>query len=190
MGESLLQQVAAGNVGAMQQCIEQYGGLIWSLSRRMTASSTDAEEVVQEIFVSLWESAARFDPQKGNEASFVAMIARRRLIDHVRSSTRRKRLVESVRNQSDPLPAIDNTGSRTDIEDEVKQVLQAIAKLNENQQRVLHLAIHHGLTQEEIAEVTDLPLGTVKTNARRGMIRVRELLSASATNTPRSEAAK
>src|ERR1043165_482447 len=84
---ALLARVAGGDPRAVRDCIARYGGLVWSIARRFEGA--DAEDAVQEIFLDLWKSAARFDPQIASEPAFVAMIARRRLID--RRRTRRRR---------------------------------------------------------------------------------------------------
>src|SRR5262245_63951716 len=85
----LLGRVAAGDQAAIRECIARYGGVVWSLARRFEARDGDAEDAVQEIFLDLWKSAARFDRQIASEAAFVAMIARRRLIDRKRTRGRR-----------------------------------------------------------------------------------------------------
>src|ERR1041385_2281154 len=84
---ALLARVAGGDPRAVRDCIARYGGLVWSIARRFEAA--DAEDAVQEIFLDLWKSAARFDGRIASEAAFVAMIARRRLIDRKRTRGRR-----------------------------------------------------------------------------------------------------
>jgi RNA polymerase sigma-70 factor (ECF subfamily) len=175
VAESLLKRVAAGNMAAMQECIDEYGGLIWSLARRFCPSAAEAEDAVQEVFVALWENAGRFDESKGAEVTFVAMIARRRLIDSGRKHQRRRQAVERAREHKQSEPA--NFEQQVAQVDEAQRALEALEQLSEDQQRVLKLAIHQGLTHDEIAQSTGLPLGTVKTHARRGLIRVRELLA-------------
>ncbi|MFM8699347.1 MAG: RNA polymerase sigma factor, partial [Phycisphaerales bacterium] len=86
---SILHMVARGESGAMQACMDRFGGLVWSLARRVTRSTAEADDAVQEIFVDLWRSSSRFDPSIANETTFVAMIARRRLIDRGRRRQRR-----------------------------------------------------------------------------------------------------
>ena len=81
LSRSPLQRVADGDGDAIKICIDAYGSIVWSLARRMTTNNEEAEDAVQEIFIDLWKSAERFDPQQGSEVTFVAMIARRRLID-------------------------------------------------------------------------------------------------------------
>src|SRR5436190_14026687 len=86
----LLGRVAAGDEAAVRECLARYGGLVWSIARRFEPS--DAEDAVQEIFLDLWKSAARFDRAVASETAFVAMIARRRLIDRRRTRGRRPTL--------------------------------------------------------------------------------------------------
>src|SRR3954470_11204914 len=83
----LLGRVAAGDQQAVRECLARYGGLVWSIARRFEGN--DAEDAVQEIFLDLWRSAPRFDPQLSSEPAFVAMLARRRLIDRRRMRQRR-----------------------------------------------------------------------------------------------------
>src|SRR3954470_14464574 len=101
----LLGRVAAGDQQAVRECLARYGGLVWSIARRFEAA--DAEDAVQEIFLDLWKSAARFDRQIASEASFVAMIARRRLIDRKRTRGRRPTIDP---NSEVPVVAADTSG--------------------------------------------------------------------------------
>jgi RNA polymerase sigma-70 factor (ECF subfamily) len=171
MPDSLLARVGAGDASAVRECLQRFGGLVWSLARRFSSSQSDAEDAVQEIFVDLWRSAKRYDPRAASEATFVAMIARRRLIDRMRSRQRRKEepLGEGAEASAEP-PG--------ELAAEAALAAKAIAQLRPEQREVLLLATLHGLSHEEIAQKTGLPLGTVKTHARRGLLRVREVLAA------------
>lgn len=173
MSKSLLQRVADGENDAVRACIAAYSGLVWSLARKFCSNQAEAEDVVQDIFVSLWRSADRFDPRIASEATFVAMIARRRLIDF----TRRKGRQPVVAGTPDQAPS-PPSASVTDVSDEARWAYEEFASLSSEQQRVLRLAVFHGLSHEKIAESTQLPLGTVKTHIRRGLIKIRERLEA------------
>jgi RNA polymerase sigma factor (sigma-70 family) len=175
LAESLLKRVATGDMAAMQECLDEYGGLVWSLARRFCASPADAEDAVQEVFIALWENAGRFDESKGAEVTFVAMIARRRLIDSGRKTQRRQSAMERAREHYEQ--DTESFEEKVATADEAQQAMEALEQLSPDQQRVLKLAIHRGLTHDEIARTTGLPLGTVKTHARRGLIRIRELLA-------------
>ncbi len=181
MEQSILQLVASGDPAAMQQCIDRYSGLVWTLARRM--AGRDAEDAVQEIFVAIWKSASRFDPDAGSEVAFIAMIARRRLIDRLRAKGRRPDDgVSADLGQYESAPAKDSL----ELGSESASAAAALEQLTPEQQLVVGLSIHRGLAHEQIAAATGMPLGTVKTNIRRGLIRVRELLE-SRTSSPRQE---
>ena len=171
----LLPAVARGDAAAVKACLDRYGALVWSLARRMCRSGTDAEDAVQEIFVSIWKNAARFDPEKGSEVTFVATIARRRLIDRMRQTGRRPQETAIDAGGSYAVSA-DQVGAPVETREEVAVASRAMAELSEDQRRVLQMSIGHGLSHEKIAEATGIPLGTVKTHIRRGLIRVRSLL--------------
>ena len=81
--------VAGGDAGAVRECLDAYGGLVWSLARRLSPGEAEAEDAVQEIFIELWSKAGRYDEGRASETTFVAMIARRRLIDRWRQRGRR-----------------------------------------------------------------------------------------------------
>ncbi|MEJ2601953.1 MAG: sigma-70 family RNA polymerase sigma factor [Gammaproteobacteria bacterium] len=85
---SLLERIGNGDQQAVALCVERYSGLVWSLARRFIAIEADAEDAVQEIFVEIWNTAGRFDPSKSAEATYISMIARRRLIDRLRKTSR------------------------------------------------------------------------------------------------------
>lgn len=176
----LLHRVAAGDPTAVRECVQRYGGLVWSLARRMSGGGTDAEDAVQEIFVDLWKSAGRYDTHTASEPTFIAMIARRRLIDRRRRRVRRK----DVDSLDGPPPSqvgepqlAGDLPSQAEVSAEAGLAARALAQLRPEQRRVVVLASYYGLSHEEIAGVTGMPLGTVKAHARRGLLRVREALS-------------
>ncbi|MCB9852689.1 MAG: RNA polymerase sigma factor [Phycisphaerales bacterium] len=177
MSSTILQRVAEGDMAAVRNCIEQYSGLVWSLARRLLANAAEAEDAVQEVFIELWKSASRFDPNVASEPAFIAMVARRRLIDRRRRLSRRLDNAASV-----PLDEIDvesdpDAGPGLEIAEEATLADNAIRTLKPEQQRILRLAVCDGWSHQQIADTLHMPLGTVKTHVRRGLIRVRELLN-------------
>lgn len=173
MTDSVLARVAQGNPRAVRECIDQFGSLIWSIARRLTRTRADAEDAVQEIFMDIWRSAGRFDPAQGSEKVFVATIARRRLIDRMRRTANQGRTesiddVESL-SWADP-------GAGAEISAEAQAAARAVMQLRPEQRRVLELGILQGLSHSEIADALQMPLGTVKTMMRRGLIQVRQLM--------------
>jgi len=169
---SLLEQVAAGDGGAVSGVIDQYGALVWSLARRYFGRSAEAEDAVQDAFIAVWKAAKRYDPEVAKESTYIAMIARRRMIDRLRRQGRRPTAQPL---DASPEPEIESTDRLAD-EEQARQVLRAIDELDPPQPEVIRRSLMDGLTHAEIAEAMDLPLGTGKTHIRRGLIKVRQAL--------------
>ncbi len=175
--EPLLTRVGKGDKSAVTECMNRYGGLVWSLARRLTRSQTDAEDAVQEIFISLWKSASRFDPARSSEESFVAMISRRRIIDLQRRQ-------KGPATGFDPLPVDEldvagkAAGASVDSRDEASRAITVLDALPAEQAKAIRLSVYSGLTHQQISEAMDLPLGTIKSHIRRGLGKIRDRLSA------------
>jgi len=169
----ILKRIAAGDKTAVQDCLDNYGGLVWSLARRMSPNTDEAEDAVQEIFIDVWKNAARFDETQSSETTFVAMIARRRLIDRLRKNNRQLN-TDSL----DDILTEPSSGRDNDLQVcvEAKEAAAAMKNLRPEQRQILHLSIVQGFSHQEIADALKMPLGTVKTHARRGLIQVREFL--------------
>jgi RNA polymerase sigma-70 factor, ECF subfamily len=173
VAKAILNRIAEGDQGAVQECLTAYGGLVWSLARRMLRNSDDAEDAVQEIFVDVWKNAGRYDSSQSSETTFIAMIARRRLIDRIRFAQRRL----APDSLEDILTEPSQAGNKAiEMAVEARDAFKALSQLRPEQRQVLQLAIVHGLSHQEIADAMGMPLGTVKTHARRGLIQARELL--------------
>ena len=181
---SILERVAAGDPAAPNECIERFSGLVWSLARRLCTSPSDAEDAVQEIFIDLWKSAPRFDASIASETTFVAMIARRRLIDRGRRKMRRPEVPQIAETVADSRERVDDT----ERGEQQRLAQRAFEQLRPEQQQVLQLAIHHGCSHEQIATATGMPLGTVKTHARRGLIKIRQILEQQGVLSPEDRA--
>ena len=173
MDESILKRIASGERQAVDDCLNKYGGLVWSLARKMLRNSDDAEDAVQEIFIDVWKNAERYDESQASETTFIAMIARRRLIDRIRHSNRRisaDSLEDVVAEPSE------RTDRKIQLSVEAGEAAEALRTLRPEQQQVLQLSIVQGLSHQEIADATGMPLGTVKTHARRGILQARQYL--------------
>jgi RNA polymerase sigma-70 factor (ECF subfamily) len=171
MTESILGRVALGDSKAVRECIDEFGGLVWAIARRMTRSRADAEDAVQEIFIDVWRSASRFDATQGSEKVFITTIARRRLIDRMRRG-RMAHLMDPVESLEDLRWA--EPGNGGEIRVEAEYAAEVVARLRPEQRKVLRMGLLEGLTHSEIATATGMPLGTVKTQMRRGLIQVRQ----------------
>ncbi len=143
------------------------------MARRFSPTTADAEDAVQDVFVAVWQAARRFDADKGDEATFVTMIARRRLIDRLRQQPDAE-FVDVV----DDLPG--TNAAEAEGSADVRAVSQAIKQLESPQREALLLSVYAGFSHAAIAQRLELPLGTVKTHVRRGMQKVRDQLGISA----------
>lgn len=177
---TILQRISRGDdVAAPSECIKTYGGLVWYWSRRWLRSREDAEDAMQEIFLDIWKSAHRFDGERGPEVTFVAMIAKRRIVDRIRRAKRRI-VTESI----EDLVVTDPRVWRTEfvqIGIEARQAANVINLLRPERREVLHLSFVAGMSHREISEKMGMPIGSVKTHLRRGLIEVRRLLSGDQT---------
>ena len=168
----VLSRIASGDESAVDECLSQYGGLVWSLALRMMGDRGEAEDATQEIFVAIWQNAKRFDAHRGSEATFIAMIARRKLID------RRRRRQQFPLGFDESPPEIAQLGQADPIEtaDEAAKASECMQRLSDRQQKILTLSIHHGVSHSGISQRLDVPLGTVKSYARRALLQLRECM--------------
>ena len=186
MTDLLLTRVARGDAHALRECIDEFGGLVWSIARRLTRNRADAEDAVQEIFTDLWRSASRFDAAQGSEKVFVATIARRRLIDRLRRAGHRP---PTQSTEDAEISGWADPGTHAETCVEAQQAARAVMQLRPEQQRVLELGLLRGMSHAEISEALSMPLGTVKTLMRRGLIQVREIMGVVVTG-PSEEIAR
>lgn len=170
--DQVLKAVANGDHMAVEQCIDQYGGLVWSMARKLTFRDEDAEDAVQEIFLAVWQNAGRYDPEKSSEATFVAMLARRRLVDRIRTAYRMP-TTETIENHDLSTGFLFN-GMESKIES--GRVEKLMRFLRPEQKELIWLNFYEGRSHGEIATLKNLPIGTVKTHLRRGIESLRKMI--------------
>ncbi len=172
----LLPRIAAGDVSAVSECLGRYNPLVWSLARKLSSDVATLEDVVQEIFIEIWKSAGRFDATKASETTFIATIARRRIIDRSRKVSRAP-LEENIEDTT--VSATDGDLAMVDLGDDARVAKDVLAKLRPEQRRVILMSVVDGLTHQEISQSTGMPLGTVKSHIRRGLDRAAEMMRSS-----------
>jgi RNA polymerase sigma factor (sigma-70 family) len=174
---SILERISAGEPHAVDDCLDRYGGLIWSLARKLISDKTEAEDAIQEIFVELWQQAGDFDRRIASETTFITMVARRRLIDRVR---RRKAGPQISTKMSESLDNVCSSEfSRVELDDEAEKAASCMKKLTSEQREIITLSIHEGMSQSNISELLSMPLGTVKSYARRALLQLRDCMQRS-----------
>jgi RNA polymerase sigma factor (sigma-70 family) len=173
MTDALLTRIAGGDLAAVDDLVRRHTALVWGQARRFCRDAHEVEDVVQEIFFDVWRSAGRYDPEQGSETTFVATIARRRLVDRLRRTTRRPRAGSLDDPEAVPAPAERDDAA---LRDDAARARAAMEHLRPEQREVLELSLGHGRTHHEIATTCGIPLGTVKSHARRGLIRLRRML--------------
>ena len=169
----ILERVAEGDQAAVGDFISRYGDLVWSLARRYLGNHMDAEDAVQEIFIEIWNNAGRYDRNVASEVAFISTITRRRLIDRLRQFDRKPGMEPIDEMVGAAQPAVPTT---LDDDAEVAQIERVLSDMEPKHRQILAMSLYQGYSHSEIAERLDMPLGTVKTRVRRGLIHVREQL--------------
>jgi RNA polymerase sigma-70 factor (ECF subfamily) len=170
----LLRQIAGGDEEALASLYDRYKSILFSLILRILHSQPEAEDILQDVFIQVWNKAADFDEARGRPFTWLATLSRSRAIDRLRQLGSRERTATEA---SRDTPEIWVDAEKDAIKSEQSAVVRkALAELPEEQRRALLLAYFEGLTQTEIADKLKTPLGTVKTRMRSGMIKLRELL--------------
>ena len=171
----LIQRAAAQDREAFSQLYDRFSALVFSLAMRMLRAQTDAEDLLQEVFMQVWRQAGSYNQERGSPEAWIINIARSRAIDKLRSMRRRDR---SFVLTNDPAGAEspDNIETAAGDTEARLAMTSALGYLPEAQRKVLELAYYDGLSQSEIAERLNEPLGTVKTRIRAGIQHLREIL--------------
>lgn len=179
--ETLMRLITQRKSEALGVLYDRYGRLVYSVSYQATSHAELAEEVTQDTFLRVWQSAASFDPRQGRLVPWLTRIARNRAIDHYR---RQQARMEGHSDYFEEMPNFDLSDDDQDVEAGVEASQQrrviraALSQLPEEQRSVLALAYFRGLTHEQIASQLNQPLGTVKTRLRLGMQKLRRSLQA------------
>lgn len=169
---SPLLSLSEGDRSAVRACVETYGPLVTRLAKRMLPDSSALEDAVQETFIELWRSAHRFDPTKASDRGFVAMIARRRIIDRCRKMQRRPQTVGLSQDTDRGSEEHERTVARI----QAGPVTEALERLSPERKRWIRMAVVEGYPHREIAARTGTPLGTIKSGIRRGLAEMRAWL--------------
>ena len=171
-----IRRIAQGDRDSFSRLYDHYAKPLYSLAFRVVNDTKDAEDVLQEVFIKIWERAASFDNAIGNPFNWAVSITRNQSIDHLRTKQRRARVLTEAK-ESDVLAARSFVTEPAFDQEQLAMIRTAVVTLPDVQRCAIELAYFGGLTYIEIAEVLEEPLGTIKARIRRGMLRLRDCLA-------------
>lgn len=174
----LLVAVGRGDDVAFRELYDRTAGWVYGLILRVVRDPSQSEEVTQEVMVEIWRHATRFDAHQGSAKAWIVTMAHRRAVDRVRSAQASRDRDRRVTEQSFEAPH-DQVAEQVESLLDRQRVRRLLGQLTEAQRQAIELAYYKGYTQRDIAELLDLPLGTVKTRMRDGLIRLRDAMEVS-----------
>lgn len=175
----LLGRVAYGDAAAFEELYERYSPIVYGMALRVLRDPSQAEEVAQEVLVEAWRTAARFDAARGSVRAWLVTMARRRAVDRVRS-------VQAATNRDvrvavgATVPEYDEVSEVVELRLEAEQVRRCLEALSITQRESIDLVYYRGYSHRELSSLLDIPLGTVKTRLRDGLIRLRDCMGVGA----------
>jgi len=173
--DTLLALVATGDQRAFASLYDLMAARVLGLTRRVLRDQAQSEEVAQEIFLEIWQNATKFDSGKGSATTWIMTMTHRRAVDRVRAAqaSRDRDTRIGIR---DYAPDYDNVSESVEVTMEHERVEKAMARLTDLQRQAVTLAYYGGFSHTEVAEMLHIPVGTIKTRLRDGMIRLRDEL--------------
>jgi RNA polymerase sigma-70 factor, ECF subfamily len=173
----LLRRIGDGDRSAFGSFYDQYSGLLFSIAVKILNDAKEAEDVLQEVFMQIWNKSDAYDPLLGKPASWAVTLTRNKAIDRIRASNRRSKLLEQATVEANV--ATDHSPSANETlhgRENAQMIRSVVAALPLDQRCAIEMAFFSGLTQDEIAKNLNEPLGTIKARIRRGMLKLREKL--------------
>lgn len=176
---SLLKKIAGGDRQSFDEFTERYEGVIYATALKVLRHPEDARDVTQDVLVKIWDKAATYSRGKGRPLTWVATMTRNRAIDRMRTFQCQSRLQDRLEGEAKTEVPREQESAADDVcrEEEGAMIRSAVMRLSREQREVIEMAYFAGLTQSEIADSIGAPLGTVKARIRRGVQRLRTLLS-------------
>lgn len=174
-------EVQAGDKKALGKLYNRYNRILFGMIYKVLRNREESEDLLQEIFVQAWEKAEQYDPTRGTVYSFLVTMTRNKAIDRTRSKAyKNSKKDDHVINDDDFSLNLShdspNPEENMELNERAVKVREALGSLNKKEREVLYISYFHGLSQTEISEKINIPLGTVKYRMRQGMIKLREML--------------
>ena len=173
--EALVLSLRQGNKAALAILYDRYSRLVYTIAFRLLNSGPEAEDLTQEIFLNLWQKQT-YDPTRSSLSRFLSTVTRNRAIDRIRTHSNRRRILKGLAPQTAPVEPFSLPEAQASLGERSQRVREALITLPEKQRELLWLAYYHGLSQSEIASHTNIPLGTVKSRMRQGLLKLKGTL--------------
>jgi RNA polymerase sigma-70 factor, ECF subfamily len=176
----LIKQLRAGNQKALGILYDRYGGLVYTIALGILNQADEAEDLTQDVFLTFWKKE-KFDSSRATLSTYLSVLTRSRALNKIRSQENQGQVLERLQqwilsDSCTPTPL-----EKASQEEQQHAVREAMTRLTDNQQRVLDMNYHRGLSHSEIAQQINMPLGTVKSNARQGLLKLRQILGDTVT---------
>lgn len=171
----LIVSLRQGNQNALNVLYDRYGGLVYTLALRLLDRTDEAEDLTQDIFLSFWKQD-KFNPDRGKLSSYLCLMTRSKAIDRLRSRQSEQKSIARFQQSIIPETNLPTPLESVTLAEEQLIVRQSLSQLTDIQREILELSYYQGLSQSAIADRLKLPLGTVKTHMRQGLIKLRQLL--------------
>jgi RNA polymerase sigma-70 factor, ECF subfamily len=171
----LIVQLRAGNQKAIGILYDRYGGLVYTIALRILAQADEAEDLTQDVFLTFWKQE-KFDSSRAMLSTYLSVLTRSRALNKIRSRAAQGQALERLQQWTLSDSCTPTPLEQVSLEEQQQAVREAMTRLTENQRQVLEMNYHKGLSHSEIAQQIDMPLGTVKSNARQGLLKLRQLL--------------
>jgi RNA polymerase sigma-70 factor, ECF subfamily len=175
----LLQRTGQGDRHSFAQLYDRFSGVLFSTAYRVLNDQHAAEDVLQDVFVQIWDKAPLYDSARGKPLTWAVTLTRNKAIDRLRSVQRRTRAQDELERQTSIFTKWEGKTSADEVDasEKSRMVRSAVMQLSDEQRQAIEMAFFSGMTQAEIAEKLEEPLGTVKARIRRGMMKLKDLIT-------------
>lgn len=172
----LIERLRSGHQDALRLLYQRYSSLVYTIALKMLNSTSEAEDLTQDVFLNFWKQE-KFDPNRAALSTYLCVITRSRALNRIKHRGSQQRSLEKLQALPPPELTASTPLENASLEEQQQALKRVMAELPDQQRRILEMNFYQGVSQSNIAQQLDLPLGTVKTNARQGLITLRRLLN-------------
>ncbi len=172
----LIAHLRSGHQDALRLLYQRYGNLVYTIAYKMLNSVSEAEDLTQDVFLNFWKQE-KFDPHRAALSTYLCVMTRSRALNQIKSRGSQQRSLEKLQAMPPAEFSASTPIESASLEEQQQTLKRVLAQLPERQRQILELNFYQGVSQSNIAQQLNLPLGTVKTNARQGLITLRRLLN-------------